>query len=537
MNAFTTTLIALGLMAPMSFGALSVTVPQATSQGQMLVSTSTGNWVATTTNPLTAGAFTSTSTTRASIFPYASSTSFTVSGNAYLASTNLTGITGSTQCLRVDTNGLISGAGSDCASSAGNWATTSEAYYWSQFRDWTVQGDGYLAPTTTRGIILSASSTISGLTSTNGTTTNATSTNLYVSGDTRLASLSGLLKATTGVVSVATAGTDYANFGYLFPSNATSTLLTFTGGILVNNSTSTITNLVMTEATTTNATTTNLSISGTLDVDGLTSALTLTGSTGIFAEYAGTSCTNQFVRSLDAVGGATCATVSSGDVSLANLTATDSTLTFSGTYNGATARTIGLNLTSANVWTASTTFTGGLTAVTGTTTYATSTNLYVSSSVSIASTSPIRTLSVHGNAIISGDVFLGATTTATTSEQYLGRISPWRYLSLSTATTTTWTATTSAGYVPFVTSPFTGTLRDVSCTASSTSAFLGVAPFIGTTPTTPSYFIASTTVGRVTFTANNTFTVGQSIGMSVGTTTTDANAKSLTCSFRITETP
>jgi hypothetical protein len=41
---------------------------------------------------------------------------------------------------------------------------------------------------------------------------------------------------------------------------------------------------------------------------------------------------------------------------LANLTATDSTLTFSGSYNGATARTIGLNLGNANTWTGLQTF-------------------------------------------------------------------------------------------------------------------------------------------------------------------------------------
>ncbi|MEK7528881.1 MAG: hypothetical protein AAB592_03860, partial [Patescibacteria group bacterium] len=42
---------------------------------------------------------------------------------------------------------------------------------------------------------------------------------------------------------------------------------------------------------------------------------------------------------------------------LANLSATDSTLTFSGTYTGATARTIGLNLGNGNTWTAKQTFT------------------------------------------------------------------------------------------------------------------------------------------------------------------------------------
>lgn len=68
------------------------------------------------------------------------------------------------------------------------------------------------------------------------------------------------------------------------------------------------------------------------------------------------TCTNQFLRSISASGVGVCATVGSADVTLANLTATDSTLTFSGTYNGSTARTIGINLGNNNVWTASTTF-------------------------------------------------------------------------------------------------------------------------------------------------------------------------------------
>ncbi|MFZ2593772.1 MAG: hypothetical protein WAX38_03300, partial [Minisyncoccia bacterium] len=46
-------------------------------------------------------------------------------------------------------------------------------------------------------------------------------------------------------------------FGYPFPSNATSTLLSFSGGILVNAASSTITNLSLVNATTTNATSTN----------------------------------------------------------------------------------------------------------------------------------------------------------------------------------------------------------------------------------------------------------------------------------------
>lgn len=84
-----------------------------------------------------------------------------------------------------------------------------------------------------------------------------------------------------------------------------------------------------------------------------TNALVVTsGGNGTLGAYAGTSCTNQFVRSLSLLGVATCATVGAADVSLANLTATDATLAFSGTYNGSTARTIGLNLGNANTWSA-----------------------------------------------------------------------------------------------------------------------------------------------------------------------------------------
>lgn len=107
-----------------------------------------------------------------------------------------------------------------------------------------------------------------------------------------------------------------------------------------------------------------LPAAGTLTVPALTSSLVQTGAGGLAAEYAGTSCTNQFVRSLSALGVATCATVANTDLAnstisgislgsnLADLTATNGTLTFSGTYNGSTARTIGLNLANANSWTA-----------------------------------------------------------------------------------------------------------------------------------------------------------------------------------------
>lgn len=76
---------------------------------------------------------------------------------------------------------------------------------------------------------------------------------------------------------------------------------------------------------------TSLSLSGGLSVTG---AATLAGGSTITC----TSCITD-ANVVDAI-------------TLPNLTATDGTLTFSGTYNGTTARTIGLNLGNANTWTA-----------------------------------------------------------------------------------------------------------------------------------------------------------------------------------------
>jgi hypothetical protein len=77
-------------------------------------------------------------------------------------------------------------------------------------------------------------------------------------------------------------------------------------------------------ATTTNATTTTLNVSGAVDFDQLTSALVLSGATGILGEYAGSSaCTNQSVTQISALGAVTCSSIdnawwSGTDLSVAN---------------------------------------------------------------------------------------------------------------------------------------------------------------------------------------------------------------------------
>ena len=66
-------------------------------------------------------------------------------------------------------------------------------------RNWTFNGS-YLTPTTTVGVIVNASSTITALSVETGTTTNATSTNLFAT-NLRVDTLTGPLQATNGVVS------------------------------------------------------------------------------------------------------------------------------------------------------------------------------------------------------------------------------------------------------------------------------------------------------------------------------------------------
>jgi hypothetical protein len=97
---------------------------------------------------------------------------------------------------------------------------------------------------------------------------------------------------------------------------------------------------------------------------------------------------------------------------------TDTTLTFSGTYNGSTARTIGLNLGNANTWTARQNFANAtstqfsaLQAYFGQTATSTFTT---AGWLGVASTSPFKPLSVTGEAWI----------TATTTTAGLNVLAP-----------------------------------------------------------------------------------------------------------------
>lgn len=122
-----------------------------------------------------------------------------------------------------------------------------------------------------------------------------------------------------------------------------------------------------------------------------------------------------------------------------------------------------------------------------------------------------------------------------TTNAWEGRISPTHSFVLSTATTTSWTASTTAtAYSPYLVMPFSGTLRQMYCLTDT--SFLGVNVQVNGSNATPSYFVASTTSGNIAFTAGNTFTKGQKILINVGTTTTSLSS-SISCTGDFTETP
>lgn len=411
-----------------------------------------------------------------------------------------------------------------------------------------------------------ATSTTAASTFPYASTTALTGTSLFTT-NFKISTLSGILKAVSGIVSTASNGTDYSlitantcSAGQFFnaataagvfscgtPSGgggsgnvATSsaetkgqlpywtstsatpatlggvattsvssgTGISFTGtaGALVGGSSLTITNSGVTSlAGTANQITASGSTgSVTLSLAGPHNFTTLTGlalgnGTAAITAYAGTSCTNQFVRSLNASGAATCATVSSGDVSLANLTATDATLTFSGTYTGATARTIGLNLANANTWTATatTTFSGSLLIAT------TSSN-----ALQINDSFGTNVLNVF-TASTTGSIFTVAATTSPSLGAPIKLFDVDQYghlLASSTRATPTISCTPSGGTMDAdsndVTGSFTTGTLSTACTITFASAYAKVPKVFVQTGSTASGVIGVTSVSATAFTAS-----------------------------------
>lgn len=123
---------------------------------------------------------------------------------------------------------------------------------------------------------------------------------------------------TTDIVNIGSNSTTTGEFWF----DPNITLAKIVGSLWVTAS-STFANFTFANATGTSATTTNLNVSSSFSVTPLTSALILTNASGVFAEYAGTSCTNQTVTALSALGAATCSSInndywSGTDLSVAN---------------------------------------------------------------------------------------------------------------------------------------------------------------------------------------------------------------------------
>lgn len=147
--------------------------------------------------------------------------------------------------------------------------------------------------------------------------------------------------------------------GVSFNGSADITVTAASSTLLANNNTWTGANIfgaiTFTTATGTSATTTNLAVTS------VTSAIPLAAADGSFAEYQGSTCTNQFVRSLNGAGVATCASVQDEDLNLSDITLTDFT-----NDAGFTTFTYPFAL-AGNATSTLTQFNGGLTAYASTT--------------------------------------------------------------------------------------------------------------------------------------------------------------------------
>ena len=240
-------------------------------------------------------------------------------------------------------------------------------------------------------------------TATNGTTTNATSTNLYVSGQTRLASLTGLLKAASGVVSALTTSAGLA--GELSDETGTGALVfanspTFTG-------TSIFANYDATNGTTTNATSTNLAVSSGVTFTGLTGLLSSNGASGVIARSltapaAGLTITNAngtagnptfaLANDLAALEGlaSTGIAVRTGSDTWAQRTITGTANEITVTNGDGVSGNPTLSLPSSLSFT-------NFTATNGTTTNATSTNLSVSGTLNLSGLTASRSLFLDAN--------------------------------------------------------------------------------------------------------------------------------------------
>lgn len=168
--------------------------------------------------------------------------------------------------------------------------------------------------------------TISGLDISDDTNLSVTATGLELSGD-AIALTSGYvipLTASTTEWAAAYASTTALTPAYirgLFSGTSPISYNSGTGAFSISNDGIGDTQLAFNTGQ--HLTTTSAPTFASTTLTNLSSALLQVTSGGVIEEYAGTSCTNQFVRSLSALGAATCASINNGDWSGTDLAVTN----------------------------------------------------------------------------------------------------------------------------------------------------------------------------------------------------------------------
>ncbi len=302
-----------------------------------------------------------------------------------------------------------------------------------------------------------------------GQDVNATANNAFALGSSFTNATASTFQVGFSATPILTVTNTSIGIGTTSPSNALEVAGNgyFTGNLTGTNITATGTLAVLGQTTLVNASTTNISASGFANVTGTTTTggLSVGSLNGLLfgtsgAVTATTSISNSYLAN------STISGISLGQ-NLANLTATNSTLTFSGSYNGGTAQTVGLNLSNTNTWSALQTFSNGIMS----TASSTFTNITIGQSTTTNATTTSLAITGLSNTVLSVNA--------------LGQV---------VATTT------SAGTNFFSNSGATTTLS----TGSNLVAALFAAPyFLATSTTATSSIAGNLTVDGGTFTINS----------------------------------